>query len=616
MHCALYPAGQFEQAVLALGGAVVIHQVGGGAAEQDGSPGQAAQGQGRVAGVVGGQRDRLRLFVRTIVGFVQDDEAQARDRRKKGGAGADDDVGLAAAHPLPGGVALAQAELAVEQDHPARKAGLEAADRLGRQADFGDQDDGPPPGVQRFGQQPQIDFGLARSGDAVQQDDAGAVQRAGAEQPLLIGRQRRPRLGGLGVGPFVFVGVEADQPPRRQLPQGGQVGAGLGVEAADPDAVGAAAQRLQHGAMLFRAAQLDHPVEDLLRRQGEEHDRLLPDAAQQPFALQRSDDRRGDAGSGFEFVHRQDAPLLAQEGEGGGLFGRAAQVGLRRPRQGDGQRLLFADLHPTPLGQGADGSLAAIGQGAQLGQGEGRVGAAGQDQQGVGLFGGAAQAGQRGLQGRFIGQQADELDAGRRGPGRDQGVAGVHQAPLGQGVDHGLRLLAADLGQQRAQAQPPPAPAQQLQSGSLGGRKVGGRRGVPGLGDDDKGALFQAGRQHQAQRLIQRGQVFVGDPAGQGDLGRGDDGARVEEFGHVADFDLRRQVGGRGVAPGDDDAQGRAAPKGNLNQVADSGGFAQARRQAVGVGRQARAVAPQRLGAGRRAAVGWAVDDDFDKHRK
>jgi len=56
----------------------------------------------------------------------------------------------------------------------------------------------------------------------------------------------------------------------------------------------------------------------------------------------------------------------------------------------------------------------------------------------VGLFGSAPQARQGGSDRVIVGQQAHVLDTRRSRLGRDQGVAGLEQAPLGQRLDGGL----------------------------------------------------------------------------------------------------------------------------------------------------------------------------------
>ncbi len=210
--------------VRTLRGAVVCNQVGRGATQQDCRAGEPSQGDRNVPGVVGGQGDGVVLFVRGVVGFIEDNEAQAGDGRKESRSGANDHVRFSLAHPVPDCVALAKAELAVHYGDAARKASFETADGLGCQADLGHEDNGPAAGSQRGFQCTHIDFGLARARDPMQEGNKGlfffflslCFLHAGVlldylPDRLLVGRQAWWGFGTRGERAIVLLGVEADQ---------------------------------------------------------------------------------------------------------------------------------------------------------------------------------------------------------------------------------------------------------------------------------------------------------------------------------------------------------------------------------------------------------------------
>ena len=122
----------------------------------------AGDGAGVVAGVA-------LLLVGGVVLLVDDDQAEVADRGEDGGAGADADAGLAAAQAPPLVVALAGREGRVEDREAVAEPGPEAGHRLRREADLGDEHDRPPAALQRRLDRGQVDLGLARAGDPVQQ---------------------------------------------------------------------------------------------------------------------------------------------------------------------------------------------------------------------------------------------------------------------------------------------------------------------------------------------------------------------------------------------------------------------------------------------------------------
>src|SRR6201995_332368 len=75
------------------------------------------------------------------------------------------------------------------------EAGGEPGDRLRREADLGDEDDRPAPALERRLDRRQVDLGLARAGDAVEELLTGrvglAVERRdqGVDRGLLLGQE-------------------------------------------------------------------------------------------------------------------------------------------------------------------------------------------------------------------------------------------------------------------------------------------------------------------------------------------------------------------------------------------------------------------------------------------
>ena len=118
--------------------------------------------------------------------FVDDDQAEVLYRGEDRRARSDADARLAAAQPPPLVVALAVGEGGVQDGDAVAEPGAEAGNGLRGEADLGDEDDRPPSHRQRRLDRGEVDLGLARAGDAVQE------QLAVARPPLRPVR-RRPR---------------------------------------------------------------------------------------------------------------------------------------------------------------------------------------------------------------------------------------------------------------------------------------------------------------------------------------------------------------------------------------------------------------------------------------
>ena len=157
----------------------------GGADEQPGAGAARALG-GDGAGVVA----RVALvLVGGVVLLVDDDQPEVGDRREDRRARADRDPRLAGAQPPPLVVALALAERGVQQRDGVAEAGLEAPDGLRRQRDLGHEHDHALPALERRGGGAQVDLGLARAGDAVQQVRCARRALDGRDRGLLVGRE-------------------------------------------------------------------------------------------------------------------------------------------------------------------------------------------------------------------------------------------------------------------------------------------------------------------------------------------------------------------------------------------------------------------------------------------
>ena len=140
------------------------------------------------------------LLVRGVVLLVDADHAERGQRREDRRAGADDDGRLSRGDPLPLVAPLGVGESGVEDGDAVAEAGEEAAERLRRQRDLGDEHDRAAAAGERRLAGADVDLGLAAAGRAREQDvaAAGVEERLDPrERPLL--RFRQPlgrRLGG------------------------------------------------------------------------------------------------------------------------------------------------------------------------------------------------------------------------------------------------------------------------------------------------------------------------------------------------------------------------------------------------------------------------------------
>ena len=119
-----------------------------------------------VAGVI---MHAIFLLVSLVVLLVDDDEAEIGVGQKQRRARANDDGHLAVGDCLPGARAAARRQLRMPFRRPHAEPRGEAVEELRGQRDLRHQDQALPPGADRVGHRLEIDFGLARAGDAVEQ---------------------------------------------------------------------------------------------------------------------------------------------------------------------------------------------------------------------------------------------------------------------------------------------------------------------------------------------------------------------------------------------------------------------------------------------------------------
>ncbi len=170
------------------------------------------------------------VLVGRVVLLVDDDQPEPLDRREHRRARADAHARLAAAQAQPLVEALAVAERRVQDRDGVAEALDEPRHDLRRQRDLGHEHDRALAALQRRTHGAQVDLGLARAGDAVQQQPLVGGEDAG-QRRLLVGSQ-----GGLGLvradhhvlraRAAAPAGTSVTKPPLLQPPQRRQVRAG------------------------------------------------------------------------------------------------------------------------------------------------------------------------------------------------------------------------------------------------------------------------------------------------------------------------------------------------------------------------------------------------------
>ena len=168
--------GHFEERVFALATVIKAFHGGSGGAENDYRAFHLTADDGEVARVIA---RRFLLLVGVLMFFVHNDEAEGIDRGKNCGARTDDNASAALANLVPFVVALAGGEMAVQDgderlQRPRAKASFEALDSLGRERDFGDEDDGALALFESVGNGLKVNFGFAAAGDSVEEEGASS----------------------------------------------------------------------------------------------------------------------------------------------------------------------------------------------------------------------------------------------------------------------------------------------------------------------------------------------------------------------------------------------------------------------------------------------------------
>ena len=189
---ALDPAGHRQPRVAPAIGVVPALERGSGRAQEHGHALELGPLHGHVARVV--SRDGF-LLERPFMFLVDDDQPQPSRRGEDRRPGADDDLDPAGGDALPVAMPLDVAEVAVQHRHPVEPP-AEPADRLGRQADLGDQHDRLASPGDHLLDRREVDLGLAAAGDPVDQEGGERVSLQGRSQcrhgRLLLARQHQP----------------------------------------------------------------------------------------------------------------------------------------------------------------------------------------------------------------------------------------------------------------------------------------------------------------------------------------------------------------------------------------------------------------------------------------
>ena len=197
----LHAIGQFDQRIFIFLRVEIRLQRRRGRAQHDDGIRHLGAHHGNIAGVIA---RRFFLLVGGVVLFVDDDEREIGDRRKDRRARAHDHARFAALDAVPLLGALAVGQRGVQDGDFVAEDLMQVGGDGGRQADLGNQQDGGASGFEHGAHARQIDRGLSRAGDAVQQHAGEFASRDAFAHPLERGllrgveievEERRPRLG-------------------------------------------------------------------------------------------------------------------------------------------------------------------------------------------------------------------------------------------------------------------------------------------------------------------------------------------------------------------------------------------------------------------------------------
>ena len=156
--------GQVEARVFAgVGVGPAFEARGGGGEHHGGALDRGAQHR-HVAGVI---EHAVLLLVGAVVLLVDNDEAELAERQEQRRARAHHQPGVAGGDGMPGAAAVGLGHAGVPFGRAGAEPRLDPVEKLHREGDLGQKDQGLPPGAQGFGDGFEIDLGLARSGHAL-----------------------------------------------------------------------------------------------------------------------------------------------------------------------------------------------------------------------------------------------------------------------------------------------------------------------------------------------------------------------------------------------------------------------------------------------------------------
>ena len=151
--------------------------------------------------------------------LIDDDQPEIGERQEEGRARAHHHGGVAQCHGAPGLAPAARRELGMPFGGRGGEACGEPRVPLGAQRDFGEQDERLATRAERGGYGLEIDLGLARAGDAVEEGRRKLLRCGPGGQLLggraLLGRKRRAEASGVGPGERRLAGTVLGCQPAR-----------------------------------------------------------------------------------------------------------------------------------------------------------------------------------------------------------------------------------------------------------------------------------------------------------------------------------------------------------------------------------------------------------------
>ena len=137
--------------------------------------------------------------------LVDDDEPEVAERQEQRRAGADDQPRVAGGNRGPGAAAGGLGDARVPLGRAGAEACLDPVEELGREGDLGQEHQRLAAAAQRLGHRLEVDLGLARAGDALEQRRrVGAGPHRRGERGRRLGLRRRERQRpGAGIEPRI-----------------------------------------------------------------------------------------------------------------------------------------------------------------------------------------------------------------------------------------------------------------------------------------------------------------------------------------------------------------------------------------------------------------------------